>query len=123
MKCYSYDCADKRRRDRRQELTEAYNREHGITGVTPKPCKPVLSLKRKAVSRPHKATHPIDFTELVERRARVESIAQKLMKLKYPKRGKFVEFEEGSSCIPDVATYAAGHRSDKYKHPYHVIKG
>lgn len=26
-------------------------------------------------------------------------------------------------CIPDVAIFAAGHRSDKYEHPYHVIKG
>ena len=26
-------------------------------------------------------------------------------------------------CLPDVAIFAAGFRSDKYEHPYHVIKG
>ncbi|MCS3423409.1 hypothetical protein M2403_002010 [Rahnella sp. BIGb0603] len=26
-------------------------------------------------------------------------------------------------CLPQVAIFAAGHRSDKYEHPYHVIKG
>ena len=26
-------------------------------------------------------------------------------------------------CLPQVAVFAAGHRSDKYEHPYHVIKG
>ncbi len=26
-------------------------------------------------------------------------------------------------CLGDVAIFAAGHRSDKYTHPYHVMKG
>lgn len=26
-------------------------------------------------------------------------------------------------CLPQVAIFAAGNRSDKYEHPYHVIKG
>lgn len=26
-------------------------------------------------------------------------------------------------CLPQIAIFAAGHRSDKYEHPYHVIKG
>lgn len=26
-------------------------------------------------------------------------------------------------CLPDVAIFAAGHRSDKYEHPYHVMRG
>lgn len=26
-------------------------------------------------------------------------------------------------CLSDVAIFAAGHRSDKYEHPYHVMKG
>lgn len=26
-------------------------------------------------------------------------------------------------CLPQVAIFAAGHRSDKYEHPYHVMKG
>lgn len=119
-----YDNARQRRDDKRKALTAAYNAAHGITGDEPKPCKPVLSLKaKKPVGRVNKAINPIDLSELVERRAKVETIAQQLMKLKYPKRGTVVEFEEGSACIPDVATYAAGHRSDKYEHPYHVIKG
>lgn len=29
----------------------------------------------------------------------------------------------GKACLPQVAVFAAGHRSDKYEHPYHVIKG
>ena len=26
-------------------------------------------------------------------------------------------------CLPQIAIFAAGHRSDKYEHPYHVMKG
>ncbi|WP_426785843.1 transcriptional regulator (plasmid) [Rahnella variigena] len=26
-------------------------------------------------------------------------------------------------CLPQVAIFAAGNRSDKYEHPYHVMKG
>lgn len=26
-------------------------------------------------------------------------------------------------CLPQVAIFAAGHRSDKYEHPYHVMRG
>ncbi|CAI1767427.1 Uncharacterised protein [Serratia fonticola] len=56
MKCYAYDNADKRRRDRRQALTEAYNREHGIADVEHQPKRPVLSLKKhKPVDRVDKA--------------------------------------------------------------------
>ncbi len=26
-------------------------------------------------------------------------------------------------CLPQIAIFAAGHRSDKYEHPYHVMRG
>ncbi|WP_346827259.1 hypothetical protein [Serratia inhibens] len=29
----------------------------------------------------------------------------------------------GACCLPQVAMFAAGHRSDKYEHPYQVMKG
>lgn len=31
--------------------------------------------------------------------------------------------EGGAMCLPQVALFAAGKRSEKYEHPYHVIKG
>jgi predicted nucleic acid-binding Zn-ribbon protein len=62
MKCYAYDNADKRRRDRRQALTEAYNREHGIADLADQPRRPVLSMKsRKPVDRVQAAVNPINF--------------------------------------------------------------
>lgn len=29
----------------------------------------------------------------------------------------------GSCCLPEVAMFNAGNRSEKYKNPYHVMKG
>lgn len=31
--------------------------------------------------------------------------------------------EGGAMCLPEVAKFAAGHRSENYDHPYHVMKG
>jgi hypothetical protein len=72
MKCYAYDNADKRRRERRKALTEAYNREHGIADVEFQPQRPVLSRKkRKPIDRVQKAINPIDFAF----RAQIEKAA------------------------------------------------
>lgn len=114
MKCYAYDNADKRRRDRRQALTEAYNRKNGIAAVSEQPSRPVLSMKkRKPVDRVQAAVSPISF----EYRAQIAKAADELyaiaMKGKQP--------VEGSYCLPEVAMFAAGHRG-KPKNPYHVQK-
>ena len=31
--------------------------------------------------------------------------------------------EGGAMCLPEVAMFNAGNRSEKYKNPYHVMKG
>lgn len=73
MKCYAYDNADKRRRDRRQALTEAYSRKNGIADVSEQPRRPVLSMKkRKPVDRIQAAVNPINF----EYRAQIAKAAE-----------------------------------------------
>lgn len=114
MKCYAYDNADKRRRDRRQALTEAYNRENGIAAVSEQPRRPVLSMKkRKPVDRVQAAVSPINF----EYRAQIAKAADELyaiaMKGKQP--------VEGSYCLPEVAMFAAGFRKGR-KDATHIIK-
>lgn len=103
MKCYAYDNADKRRRDRRQTLTEAYNREHGIADVEHQPKRPVLSLKkRKPVDRVQAAVNPINFAYRAQIEQKAEQLYAVAMKGKQP--------VEGATCLPQVALFAAGHR-------------
>ncbi|WP_392586882.1 hypothetical protein AB3M75_19980 [Serratia ureilytica] len=114
MKCYSYDNADKRRRDRRKALREAYNREHDIPGVAEQSVRPVLTLNRnKPVDRVQKAVNPISF----DYRAQITSKADELYAIAM--KGRVVV--EGPTCLPEVAKYAAGHRKVR-KEATHIVK-
>lgn len=106
MKCYSYDNADKRRRDRRKELREAYNREHGIPEVSEQPVRPTLTLQcNKPVDRVKKAVNPISF----DYRSQIASKADELYAIAM--KGRVVV--EGPTCLPEVAVYAAGYRKSE----------
>jgi hypothetical protein len=77
MKNHSYDNTDSRRRDRRQALREAYNREHNAPGIAEQPPRPILSLRRKPVDPVHKALNPISF----DYRAQITKAADELYEL------------------------------------------
>ncbi|OWO86984.1 hypothetical protein B5C26_00775 [Photorhabdus luminescens] len=55
MKCYAYNNAAKRRLDRRQVLTDAYNQANGVNPEEVKSVRPVLTIKRTAMNRVDKA--------------------------------------------------------------------
>ncbi|WP_406706825.1 antitermination protein N [Sodalis sp.] len=100
-----------RRRERRVAKQAEWKAANPLrVGIRAKPLeRPVLHLKRK-VSRINKAVSPITLTDLFKYQEQITLSAQKHMKARYPHRGAFVEFEEGSYCLPQVALYAAGYQ-------------
>ncbi|WP_406705908.1 antitermination protein N [Sodalis sp.] len=100
-----------RRRERRVAKQAEWKAANPLrVGIRAKPLeRPVLHLKRK-VSRINKAVSPITLTDLFKYQEQITLSAQKHMKARYPHRGRVVEFEEGSCCLPQVALYAAGYQ-------------
>lgn len=58
MKCYSYDNADKRRRDRRQALTDVYTKKYGVVAKEPQP--PSIPLIKRRRSADESDLKPLD---------------------------------------------------------------
>lgn len=100
-----------RRRERRAHLQPRAVNDFGTTLTINRPTasKIELASKRK-VSRINKAVCPITLTDLFQYQERIIHSAQKHMKARYPHRGAFVEFEEGSFCLKNVALFQAGFR-------------
>lgn len=86
MKCYAYDNADRRRRDRRRALSEAWKREHGIPDIEHQLPPTVSSQRcRKPVSRVQVAVNPINFGYRVQ----IERAAEYHQKLDDERRRAF----------------------------------
>ncbi|MGL9724514.1 antitermination protein [Sodalis sp. (in: enterobacteria)] len=104
--------ASGRRKDRRK--AEAVRRELVASRIDK-----VLGLKpekRKALTRielacKRKPAPPVDLSTLTQYQEQITLSAQKHMKARYPHRGAFVEFEEGSCCLENVALFQAGYRN------------
>ncbi|WP_406706339.1 antitermination protein [Sodalis sp.] len=101
-----------RRRERRAHLQPIAVNDFGtaLTINRPTPSKVELASKKK-VSRINKAVSPITLTDLFKYQEQITLSAQKHMKARYPHRGTFVEFEEGSCCLENVALFQAGYRN------------
>ncbi|MEN3260297.1 hypothetical protein AAH678_16345 [Sodalis endosymbiont of Spalangia cameroni] len=100
-----------RRRERRAHLQPRAVNDFGTTLTInrPTPSKVELASKRK-FSRINKAISPMNLTDLFQYQEQITLSAQKHMKARYPHRGAFVEFEEGSCCLENVALFQAGFR-------------
>ncbi|MEN3259974.1 antitermination protein [Sodalis endosymbiont of Spalangia cameroni] len=114
--------ASGRRKDRRK--AEAIQRElvasriDKVLGLKPERRK---TLTRIELACKRKPAPPLDLSPLTQYQEQITLSAQKHMKARYPHRGAFVEFEEGSCCLENVALFQAGYRG-KSNYPFHVIK-
>ncbi|OIV46861.1 hypothetical protein BK025_08470 [Sodalis sp. TME1] len=104
--------ASGRRKDRRK--AEAVRRElvasriDKVLGLKPEK-RQYLSKWEKLSKR--KPAPPLDLSTLTKYQEQITLSAQKHIKARYPHRGAFVEFEEGSCCLENVALFQAGYRN------------
>ncbi|WP_406706612.1 antitermination protein [Sodalis sp.] len=103
-------------RSRRQKRRRAEEVDNGL--VTSRIDR-VLGLKPEKQQYPsrweklskRKPAPPLDLSPLTQYQEQITLSAQKHMKARYPHRGAFVEFEEGSCCLENVALFQAGYRN------------
>lgn len=78
-----------------------------VMGLKPERRKPLTRIELACKRKP---APPLDLSPLTQYQEQITLSAQKHMQARYPHRGAFVEFDEGSYCLPQVALYAAGYQ-------------
>ncbi|OIV46753.1 hypothetical protein BK025_09170 [Sodalis sp. TME1] len=78
-----------------------------VLGLKPERRK---TLTRIELASKRKPAPPLDLSTLTKYQEQITLSAQKHIKARYPHRGAFVEFEEGSCCLENVALFQAGYR-------------